>query len=116
MVPVTDEPTENIGKHFNPTVKFVKSVIRKDAANVLIHCTTGNNIGACFVAAYLIKVHDFSVSQAIKHIRRQRQKIKPTAIFTSQLENYHLIVGSERKRMLAQKELQTYKFLNKKMN
>ena len=61
MVPVTDEPTENIGKHFNPTVKFVKSVIRKDAANVLIHCTTGNNIGACFVAAYLIKVHDYSV-------------------------------------------------------
>ena len=54
-VPVENVTTENIGKHFNAVVKFMKSVIRRDAANVLIHCMTGNDLGPCFVAAYLIR-------------------------------------------------------------
>ena len=68
-VPVEDEPTENIGKHFNAVIKFTKQAIRSHAANVLIHCMTGNNVSACFVAAYLVKVHEFSVAQAIKFVK-----------------------------------------------
>ena len=101
-VPVDDDATENIGKHFNAVAKFAKSGIRRDAANVLIHCMTGNNLSACFVAAYLIKVHDYGVVDAFKHIKRQRSKVKPNAIFVSQLNNYSLIVGAERKRFEAQ--------------
>ena len=61
VVPVENVTTENIGKYFNATVKFIKSAIRRDAANVLVHCMTGNDIAPCFAAAYLIKQHDYSV-------------------------------------------------------
>ena len=82
----------------------MKTAIRNHAANVLVHCMTGNNVSVCFAAAYMIKVHEYTVPQAIKFIRRQRPKIKPNPIFVSQLENYHLIVGTERKRNMYQKE------------
>ena len=60
-IPVSDEPTENIGKHFNPTIKFIHSAIRRDSANVLVHCMTGNNLSACLIAAYLVKIHGYDV-------------------------------------------------------
>ena len=60
-VPVENVTTENIGKHFNPTIKFIKSAIRRDAANVLVHCMTGNEVGPCFIAAYMIKMHHYTV-------------------------------------------------------
>jgi len=82
-VPLTDEPTENIGKHFNSTVKFIHQAIRRDAANVLVHCMTGNNMSACFIAAYLIKIHEYDVKQAFQFIKRMRPKVKPNAVFAS---------------------------------
>ena len=97
-VPLEDVATENIGKYFNATSKFIKQHIRRDSANVLVHCGTGNSLSVCFIAAYLIKIHDYSIGMALKLIRRQRPKIKPNAVFLSQLSNYELIVGAERKR------------------
>lgn len=70
MVSISDESTENIGRHFNSVSKFIKTVIRRDSANVLINCMTGNNLAACFVAAYLVKYHDYGVQQALKVIKR----------------------------------------------
>jgi len=78
-----DETTENIGKHFNPTCKFIKSAIRRDSANVLVHCNTGNNLAVCFVAAYLIKVHEYQIGDALKLLKRARPKIKPYGVFLS---------------------------------
>ena len=112
-VQVSEDPTENIGKYFNATVKFINQAIRRDAANVLVHCMTGNNLGACFVAAYLIKIHEYDVKEAIKLIKRMRSKVKPNAVFVSQLSNYQLIVGAERKRIQAQKEMGPVRQLKK---
>ena len=57
--------------------------IRRDAANVLVHCMTGNNLSVCFVAAYLIKIHQYDVKEAFKLIKRMRAKAKPNAVFVS---------------------------------
>ncbi len=70
MVALTEDSTENIGRHFNSVIKFVKTAIRRDSANVLINCNTGNNLAACFVAAYMLKVHGYGVAESIKVIKR----------------------------------------------
>ena len=84
-VPILDEPTENIAKHFNSVCTFAKKAIRRDSANVLIHCTTGNSLSVCFVTAYLIKIHDYLLKDALKLIKKIRPKIKPHPIFLSQV-------------------------------
>ena len=56
-LPLAEETTENIGKHFNACCKFISTAIRRNSANVLIHCMTGNNLSVCFASAYLVKVH-----------------------------------------------------------
>ena len=88
IVPVVDEPTENIGKHFNSVNLFIKKAIRRDSANVCVHCTTGNSVSVCFVAAYLIKNHNYTLKDALKMIKGARPKIKPHPIFVSQVQNY----------------------------
>jgi len=70
VLPLSEEPTSDIGRHFRGVNKFVNSAIRRDSANVLVHCSTGNNLAACFVVAYLIKVFDYSVKAAITHVKR----------------------------------------------
>ena len=61
MVSLSDDSTENIGRHFNAVCKWIRAAIRRDSANVLINCNNGNNLAACFAAAFLIKVHDYGV-------------------------------------------------------
>ena len=94
-----EDTTENVGKTFNATSKFIKSAIRRDNANVLIHCSTGNNLGALFMAAYLIKELDFTIGDALRHIKSIRPKIKPQAVLLSQLQAYETIVIAEKRRL-----------------
>ena len=82
-VPISEDSTENIAKHFGAAVKWANAAIRRDSANVLFHCMTGNNIGPCFVAAYLIQIHDLTVPEAIKHVRKHRKLANPSQIFIS---------------------------------
>ena len=87
-LPLVEETTECIGKHFNSFCKFVKSAIRRDSANVLIHCMTGNNLSVCFAAAYLIKAFDYTLGTSLKIIKRARPNLKPYSVFLSQLQSY----------------------------
>ena len=101
-LPLVEETTENIGRHFNNCCKFIKSAIRRDSANVLIHCMTGNNLSVCFAAAYLVKAHDYDLKNAFRLIKRMRPQLKPYSVFLSQLQSYETIVGAEKKRAEAQ--------------
>ena len=98
-----EETTENIAKHFNAVCKWVSKAIRRDSANVLIHCNTGNNLAVCFITAYLIKVENYPIGSALKLIKKARPKIKPYGVFLSQLQSYETIVAAYNKRLEAQK-------------
>lgn len=100
---LSEETTENIAKHFNAVCKFMKSAIRRDSANILVHCNTGNNLAVCFVAAYFIKVEDYSIGTSLKIIKKARPKIKPYGVFLSQVQCYETIVDAYNRRLEAQK-------------
>jgi protein-tyrosine phosphatase len=53
VVPVLDVPWENISKHFQASIKFIKSVVEM-GGNVFVHCYGGVSRSATVVLAYLI--------------------------------------------------------------
>jgi protein-tyrosine phosphatase len=53
VVPVLDVPWENMSKHFQASIKFIKSVVEM-GGNVFVHCYGGVSRSATVVLAYLI--------------------------------------------------------------
>ena len=98
---LAEETTENIAKHFNAVCKFMSKAIRRDSANILVHCNTGNNLAVCFIAAYFIKIEDYSIGTSLAIIKKARPKIKPFGVFLSQLQSFETIVDAYNARVEA---------------
>lgn len=79
MIDIEDEEGEDIFSYFQECVKFIKG------NRVLVFCTAGRSRSVTVVAAYLMKIKNLSVQDALAMIREVR-RINPNPGFLKQLE------------------------------
>lgn len=86
-VRVYDDEKTNLLKHWDNTFKYI-SRARNEGSKVLVHCKMGVSRSASVVIAYAMKAYNLNFSQAMKHVKKKRNCIKPNKSFLVQLETY----------------------------
>jgi len=86
-IPLLDCTSENISEHFHNTSAFIQNAI-EGGGRVLVHCLKGISRSATIAAAYVVKSHSVSPSEAVQMLRKFRPIIKPNSGFMMQLEWY----------------------------
>lgn len=88
---VYDDEKTNLLKHWDNTFKYI-SQAKKEGSKVLVHCKMGVSRSASVVIAYAMKAYDWSFSEALDHVKTNRNCIKPNKNFLTQLETYQGIL------------------------
>lgn len=86
-VRVYDDDKTNLLKHWDNTYKYI-SQAKKSGSNVLVHCKMGISRSASVVIAYAMKAYGWSFSEALDHVKNNRNCVKPNKNFLNQLETY----------------------------
>lgn len=86
-VRVYDDEKTNLLKHWDNTFRYI-SQAKNDGSKVLVHCKMGVSRSASVVIAYAMKAYDWTFSEALDHVKTQRNCIKPNKNFLTQLETY----------------------------
>jgi protein-tyrosine phosphatase len=85
-VPVVDEKDQQIHEHFSEAIQFLLSMGAHDRA--IIHCKHGQSRSATVAAAYLIHHFNWTVDQALAHLKACRPKVCPNEGFVLQLHAF----------------------------
>lgn len=85
---VPDVSGFDISQVFPLTNGFISRSLKSDDEPVLVHCAWGISRSASVVLAYLMKHHNLSLSDSIKHLRSKRSIIKPNRGFMQFLRQY----------------------------
>lgn len=86
-VRVYDDEKTNLLKHWDNTYKYITRA-KKEGSKVLVHCKMGVSRSASVVIAYAMKAYSWTFAQALKHVKKKRNCIKPNKSFLTQLETY----------------------------
>jgi len=87
IIPVQDEPSENLLQHFPSSSEFILAALC-NRGRVLVHCLAGASRSPTFVAAFLMEVYNLSPAQALAKIRQSRPLVRPILGFYDQLMVY----------------------------
>ncbi len=123
-LPLSDEPNEDISKHFELIYNELHDAVTKDE-NILIHCYAGSSLSAAFVLYYymkryyvtnfgksskgdvgLVDLYQFHLLDIIKFIKEYRPCIEPNAEFVHQLLIAEMLIKKRLKQFL-DKQLET---------
>ena len=87
MLPVDDEPSEDIVAHFDAAHEFILGRKHQNR-NVLVHCISGISRGPSIVMSYLIKFHGKTYREAYEFTKSRRNVVHPNSGFQKQLKAY----------------------------
>jgi len=87
IIPVQDEPSENLLQYFPRSTEFILGALC-NSGRVLVHCLAGASRSPTFVAAFLMEVYKLSPAEAIAKIRESRRLVRPILGFYDQLMVY----------------------------
>jgi hypothetical protein len=85
-IPVFDNAGENLLDYMDAAIEFIDCA--KYYGAVLVHCKKGVSRSASFVVAYLMKVNEFSLTEALEYVQSQRPAVGPNQAFMSQLRQF----------------------------
>ena len=66
------------------------SIDREAGERVLVHCKMGVSRSASVVIAYAMKAYEWSLQQALEHVKSKRSCVHPNDEFMKQLEMYEV--------------------------
>jgi dual specificity phosphatase 12 len=93
FIAVCDEPSENIYMHFDNTFECINRILRENQ-NIYIHCIAGVSRSATIVAAYLMRLNQWSLGDALGLIKSKRSIADPNIGFLEQLRLYQSILNT----------------------
>lgn len=91
---VRDSAEEDIGKHFQTIVKFIKRV-EDCKGRIYVHCTAGASRAPTAVLAFLIYHRDVTLVDAYKYVQALRPVVKPNTHFLFQLAMLEVQLSQE---------------------
>ncbi|CAH2322530.1 dual specificity phosphatase 5 [Pelobates cultripes] len=92
-IPVDDNHTADISRHFQEAIEFIDTV-RRAGGRVLVHCEAGISRSPTICIAYLMKTKRFRLEEAFDYIKQRRSLISPNFSFMGQLLHYESEVFS----------------------
>lgn len=106
-VRVYDDDKTNLLKHWDKTFRYI-SEAKEAGSNVLVHCKMGISRSASVVIAYAMKAYGWSFSDALDHVKTNRQCVKPNKNFLTQLETYQgMLLAMKNKEKLQRSKSDT---------
>lgn len=106
-VRVYDDDKTNLLKYWDNTYKYI-SQAKNSGSNVLVHCKMGISRSASVVIAYAMKAYGWSFTEAIDHVKNNRNCIKPNKNFLNQLETYQgMLMAMKNKEKLQRSKSDT---------
>lgn len=84
---------------------------RRQGTCVLVHCKMGVSRSASTVIAYAMKEYEWTLEQALKHVKERRSIVQPNAGFMRQLQTYQGILGARWEALRRISSCQAYKIL-----
>lgn len=94
---VPDEESTNLLRYWKETHGFI-SAARRQGTRVLVHCKMGVSRSASTVIAYAMKEYEWTLEEALKHVKERRAIVQPNAGFLRQLQTYQGILGASKQR------------------
>ena len=97
-VPVWDTEDSNLSQYFDHVNEFIQNArLMGDSSRVLVHCRAGWSRSPSLIVAFLIGVLNFSLTDSLIMVVKQRPMVCPNPGFRRQLMNYeaqHLKIAS----------------------
>ncbi|XP_068114320.1 protein phosphatase Slingshot homolog 3 isoform X2 [Hyperolius riggenbachi] len=94
---VLDEESTNLLPYWKETHRFISSA-RQKGTSVLVHCKMGVSRSASTVIAYAMKEYEWTLEEALKHVKERRSIVQPNAGFLRQLQTYQGILDASKQR------------------
>ncbi|KAM4636441.1 protein phosphatase Slingshot homolog 3 [Discoglossus pictus] len=94
---VLDEESTDLLPHWKETHRFIKSA-RSQGTKVLVHCKMGVSRSASTVIAYAMKQYEWTLEEALRHVKERRSIVQPNPGFMRQLNIYQGILGASKQR------------------
>jgi protein-tyrosine phosphatase len=85
-IPIFDNKGEDIMGHMNTACSFIEE--SKHYGNILVHCHKGVSRSASFVIGYLMNKNEFTLDEALQHVKSCRSIVQPNTSFMYQLRQY----------------------------
>ena len=98
-----DVSSENILAEIDRLLPEIRKEIL-DGKGVLVHCMQGASRSVTIVAAYLIRYHGMTSTQALDFMKRKRSCVNPNQGYRDQLDHYEEQVEAEQDEMVRVKK------------
>eukprot|EP00249_Psilotum_nudum_P012560 c23854_g1_i1 orf=349-1215(-) len=85
VIPLNDNPDEDILLVLQPCVDFINEARRRSGA-ILVHCVAGVSRSATVVTAYLMQKERLPLTAALQSLRQKQKKASPNSGFLRQLQ------------------------------
>lgn len=89
-----DKDDEPIGDYFEKGCNYIHKAITSGGA-VYVHCFAGISRSPTMVAAYLIRHHNMTATEALDFIRERRPKISPNDGFCKALSKWEQVCAKD---------------------
>eukprot|EP01114_Cavostelium_apophysatum_P011070 TRINITY_DN25245_c0_g1_i1.p1 TRINITY_DN25245_c0_g1~~TRINITY_DN25245_c0_g1_i1.p1 ORF type:complete len:297 (-),score=34.59 TRINITY_DN25245_c0_g1_i1:2-841(-) len=87
VLPLEDDPTEFILRHFDETYKFIEE--GRKQGGVLVHCMAGISRSASVVIAFIMKLNKSQYEETMLLVKKKRGIVFPNEGFQRQLQLYY---------------------------
>lgn len=83
---LNDDPTENLLDRLEACLEFIDKA--RERGTILVHCMAGVSRSASVIVAYLMKIENLSVKDALSSLREASSKVCPNKGFMEQLQMF----------------------------
>lgn len=83
---LNDDPTENLLDRLEACLEFIDKA--REQGTILVHCMAGVSRSASVIVAYLMKIENLSVKDALSSLREASSKVCPNKGFMEQLQMF----------------------------
>jgi predicted protein tyrosine phosphatase len=85
---IKDFVTESIEQHFEVAFEFIDRAMMQQDGRILVHCVIGKSRSSSVVIAFLMSRHKMTLSEAVAHVKKTRDMIRPNDNFLAELQRY----------------------------
>ncbi|XP_075071812.1 dual specificity protein phosphatase 5 [Mixophyes fleayi] len=114
-IPVEDNHTTDISRHFQEAIDFIDTV-RRAGGRVLVHCEAGISRSPTICMAYLMKTKSFRLEEAFEYIKQRRSLISPNFSFMGQLLHYESEIFASKASPVLSCKRDSVSFFTEEMN
>ena len=85
---IKDFVTESIQQHFEVAFEFIDKALAQENGRLYCHCVVGKSRSSSVLIGYLMSRQNMTLREAVTHIKKTRELIRPNDNFLSELQRF----------------------------